>query len=174
MIQTVLRAVSIAGAIVLLFGVTASSAKDEHDHETSAPLPVLSANQEKLARSLETEFIAPCCWHQPISVHDSQIAKTMRAEIRQMIADGLTAEEIRQHYIAQYGEQIMSVPYGGGFNHFAWIVPFVAGVFGVVIAGSLLRSWRRVKSDAKRQEPQSGTDDERYAKVDAQLREWSD
>lgn len=172
MIQRLPYLIFIAGIVGLLFGASASFAEDKH--EAPIPQPVLSANQEKLARSLENEFIAPCCWHQPISAHDSQIARTMRLEVRQMIAQGMTAEQIRQHYIAQYTERIMAVPHGGGFNHFAWIIPVVAGVFGVVIAGHLLRTWRRNRPDDEKQSPESDDDAKRFAKVDAQLREWSD
>ena len=164
----------VAGLVGLVLNATSFAEDDGHDHEAAIPHVVLSADQEKLARNLENEFIAPCCWHQPISAHDSQIARTMRAEVRQMIAQGMTAEQIRQHYIAQYGERIMAVPHGGGFNHFAWIIPSVAGAFGVVIAGHLLRTWRRKQSGDEAKTPESGEDAQRFAKVDEQLRKWTD
>lgn len=142
-------------------------------HADGAEHTALTAQQEQRAKRLETQFIAPCCWHQPVSDHSSPISKQMKADIRAMIADGMSDGEIHRHYIAQYGERIMSVPPGKGFNRLVWIIPVIAGVFGISIAGHLIRSWRTKDNASGISEKQRNTPST-HQKVDAQLREWTD
>ncbi len=148
-------------------GIVSAQHADDIEHTP------LTAQQEQRAKRLETQFIAPCCWHQPVSDHSSPVATQMKADIRAMIADGLSDKEIHRHYIAQYGERIMSVPPGEGFNRLVWIIPVIAGVFGLSIAGHLIRSWR-TKDDAHDKSAERPNTHASHQKVDAQLREWAD
>lgn len=167
-IATGIRASALATfAAPLLFLAGTASAADGHDHEQAAPV-TLPAAQEERAQRLEDEFISPCCWHQPVSAHDSPAARQMKADIRRMIADGSTDDAVRAHYVRIHGEKIMTVPPAGGFNSLAWMIPLAAGIFGVFIAGRLLSSWKRDTSDDA---PEAGNSPE-YSKVDDALRRW--
>ncbi len=42
---------------------------------------------------IETLLIAPCCWRQPISDHQSEIVSEMKVEIRQMLDEGKDRQE---------------------------------------------------------------------------------
>lgn len=85
---------------------------------------------EEEARKIEGMVISPCCWNQPVSVHYSPAADEMRAEIRKMLAEGKSREEILQSYVAEYGERILSKPRAKGFNLMAYLLPL-----GFLIAG---------------------------------------
>ena len=154
-------------AALVLLAVGAVSAADGHDHAEEAPV-TLPAQLEERAQRLEDEFISPCCWHQPVSAHDSPAARQMKVEIRRMIEGGSTDDAVRAHYIGIYGEKIMTVPPAGGFNSLAWLIPLAAGIFGVFIAARLLSSWRRDTSEA---EIGAGNGPE-FSKVDEALRRW--
>ena len=167
MFQSSLKLVSTLPIILFLAGIVGAQ------HADGIERARLTTQQEQRAKRLETQFIAPCCWHQPVSDHSSQVSKQMKAEIRAMIADGLSDREIHQHYIVQYGDRIMAVPPGAGFNRLVWIVPVIAGVFGLSIAGHLLKSWRK-KDDASDISATGGDTPSSHQKVDAQLREWTD
>jgi cytochrome c-type biogenesis protein CcmH/NrfF len=167
MFQSSLTLVLTLPIVLFLAGIVSAQHADDTER---APL---TEQQEQRAKRLETQFIAPCCWHQPVSDHSSQVSKQMKAEIRSMIANGLSDREIHRHYIVQYGERIMAVPPGAGFNRLVWIVPVIAGVFGLSIAGHLLRSWRS-KDDASDIYAEQRSAPASHQKVDAQLREWTD
>lgn len=96
----------------------------------------LTPEQEKFAKQLETELIAPCCWRQPVSEHHSPAADEVRAEIRKLVAEGQEEKAILARFTSQYGARILSSPPTQGFNWLAWVLPFAAlaiGGLGVVI-----------------------------------------
>lgn len=94
---------------------------------TPAPL-------EEQARELERLLIAPCCWRQPVSDHLSAEADQLRGEIRALLGEGKTQEEILAFYVAQYGQAILAKPPYRGFNLLAYILP---GCFLLALGGGL-------------------------------------
>ena len=99
------------------------------------------ANLEEQARELERQLIAPCCWRQPVSDHLSAESDRLRGEIRTLLGEGKTQEEILDFYVAQYGQAILAKPSYQGFNLLAYILP---GFFLLVLGGGL--GWIAVKS----------------------------
>ena len=103
----------------------------------------LSAEQEARARAIDDQLIAPCCFSQTVANHNSPIAESIKAEVRQMLAAGSSEREILDFYVGKYGERILAAPRASGFNLLAYVMPalaFGAGLVGVVI---VLRRWRR-------------------------------
>jgi len=74
----------------------------------------------------ETVRCAAC--PQPISVNDEQnsVAQDERKLIRQLLQQGLTAEQVRQALVARYGPSILLAPPQQGFDWLIWLVPPVA------------------------------------------------
>jgi cytochrome c-type biogenesis protein CcmH len=95
-----------------------------------------------LVRDLEDHLIAPCCWTQPISEHDSAIAEEMRDQVRTMVARGMGREAILDYFVAQYGERILAEPRPEGFNRLVYILPWVALIAGAAIVLVLLKKFR--------------------------------
>lgn len=88
--------------------------------QTAAPD---SAERERMAKQLETEVMAPCCWSQQVSEHQSPAASEMRADIRKRLADGQSHDEIIAAYVDQYGERILAVPRPRGFKALLFVLP---------------------------------------------------
>ena len=98
--------------------------------------PILGADNAVLIRDIENNLIAPCCWNQPISVHYSEVSEQMRQEVRTMVAQGKSRDEILDFYVAKYGERILATPRPKGINALAYILPWAAlilGAWGLVI-----------------------------------------
>ncbi|MCC7263154.1 MAG: cytochrome c-type biogenesis protein CcmH [Candidatus Latescibacteria bacterium] len=96
---------------------------------------------EEQAHQLERLLIAPCCWRQPVADHISAEAGQMRGEIRVLLQEGKTQEEILAFYVAQYGQAILAKPPYQGFNLLAYVLP---GCFLLVLGGGL--GWMAIKS----------------------------
>ena len=108
-----------------------------------ALLPAVAQESiEETAGLLETKLMSPCCMSGTVADHGSGIALQMRKEIRAMLGEGKTEREILDHYIALHGQQILAVPEAHGFNLFAWLLPFVLLVAGVVGVAGMMRYWR--------------------------------
>jgi cytochrome c-type biogenesis protein CcmH len=133
-------------------------------------LSIQAAAQEKeeIARRIEGELMAPCCWAEPVSQHLSPIAEEMRREIRAMLAVGKTEQEILDIYVAKYGERILTTPPARGFNLLAYIMPWVLAVTGVVAVVVVLKRWLALRSA----DSATPAVDDRYAdRIDRELRD---
>ena len=82
-----------------------------------------TADVEAAARRLESELMAPCCWNQPLSSHRSPAAEDMKAEIRKLLSEGTTPEEVLDRYVDLHGLRILSKPPPTGFQRLLYLLP---------------------------------------------------
>src|ERR1700710_967608 len=61
------------------------------------------------ASAIEGRLMAPCCWTQTIDIHDSEIALSMRHEIRRRLRNGESADAIQASFVERYGPKILAV-----------------------------------------------------------------
>jgi cytochrome c-type biogenesis protein CcmH len=115
------------------------------------------------AREIEDQLIAPCCWSQPVSQHDSEVSQQIRDEVSKMLAAGKSRDEILDFFIARYGERILVTPRAKGFNTLVYILPWAALPIGAWILVLLIR---KLRSSAPSPAPApSPVPDSRYASV---------
>ena len=71
-----------------------------------------------------------------------------REFIRDLIAEGLTKDEIKDRLVDEFGSEVLAIPEDSGFDLAAWLVPGVAIVLagGAIFVG--LRRWRRRGDDS--------------------------
>lgn len=93
-------------------------------------------------RAIEDQLIAPCCWSQPVSEHDSEIAQQIRNEVAAMVAAGKSRDEILNTFVARYGERILVTPRAKGFNTLVYLLPWAALPIGIWILYMLLKKLR--------------------------------
>jgi cytochrome c-type biogenesis protein CcmH len=96
-----------------------------------------------------------------------------RAFIRDLIAQGLTKDEIKDRLVDEFGSEVLAIPGDSGFDLAAWLVPGVAILFaaGAIFVG--LRRWRRasITPNGGSAEPPEGdvVDDADSERLDADL-----
>ena len=114
--------------------------------------PGLAETPRTSLPDVEDEVMCPICG---TLLEHSQApqADRERALIRRLIDQGRTKEEIKDELVAEYGDQVLAVPEGGGFDLFAWLVPGVVLVFA---AGGVVYGLRRALREAamRRAEPE--------------------
>jgi len=99
-----------------------------------------SADQEARIRRLERRLLAPCCYSESVADHRSEVAVQMRQEIRQMVREGRSDQEILDYYKSRYGVRVLAEPEG----ELWWVmnvVPVVALAVGLVIVLMVVRRW---------------------------------
>ena len=134
----------------------------------------LISSQSAFVRDIENNLIAPCCWNQPISEHPSEISDFMRAEVRDMVAEGKNRDEILDYYVAKYGERILAAPRARGVNALAYVAPFTALILGGWSL-FLFRGKKRVHAPPGADPSQSPEDNSRYYNIiEKELRELDD
>jgi cytochrome c-type biogenesis protein CcmH len=112
----------------------------------SSLTPLALAAQDSLeerARRLESRLVAPCCFRQVLTMHDSEPAQTMKVEIRRALEAGRSDEEILRGYVDRYGIQILSEPPAVGFHRILSVAPPVLFAVGLAVVLAVLYRWRR-------------------------------
>ena len=90
---------------------------------------------------LERAVLAPCCYTEPVAIHQSEIALKMRLEIAKWVAAGKSDRDILDTYVGLYGSKVLVDPRTqprGWMPFFPWLT-LILGSFLVVW---LLRRWR--------------------------------
>lgn len=134
--------------------------------------PALSPELERQARELEATFVAPCCWSQQVSVHQSPAADEVRRDIRRRLARGETREQIIDDYVVQFGERILVVPPARGYKLALYLLPpvlLVASGAGIVVLVRRMTAHRAAAAAQATapQVPEAGYD----SRLDEELRE---
>lgn len=105
----------------------------------AAGQPAANPAEEREARQIETMVIAPCCWSQQVSVHQSPAADEMKKEIRGMLAAGRTRQQILDAFVAQYGERILAEPPARGFKRTLYVLPVILFVLSAAVLAVLIK-----------------------------------
>ena len=126
--------------------------------------------KDALQRELEKEVMAPCCYGAPVSEHESEAAKQVRGQIKQLIGEGRNREEILDMYIAIYGERILAQPRAEGFNLMAYVMPpmflLVGGILLVYIINQM-----KTPATATATRRKKTYSDEFFDKVEREMKE---
>ena len=95
----------------------------------------------RIAR-LENALLAPCCYSESVSRHNSEVAAKMRAEITAWVSKGKSDREILDTYKRLYGLRVLVEPEGSTW-WWSNIVPWAVLLTGTLMAVVILRRWRR-------------------------------
>lgn len=134
---------------------------------------------EQHAQKLDKLLIAPCCWTATLDEHFSEVSVEMKGQIRQMLSEGKSDDEILAFFESKYGERIRSEPTTSGFNRLAWIFPVLILSVGLGVLLTVLRKKTKKNDDTRVTEivpiltdgktasttPPTSADDEKYRKM---------
>ncbi len=111
-----------------------------------AASPALPPALEQEARHIEELVIAPCCWTQQVSVHQSAAADEMRMQIRAWLRDGKSEDQILDAFVARYGERILAVPRARGYKLTLFVLPVVLLVGTGLLLAVLVKRMARPRA----------------------------
>ena len=101
------------------------------------------------------------------------VSPRVHADVQALIAGGYSEAEIREAFVAVYGERVLTAPKPEGFNLLAYVAPFAAITIFGGFAAWVIHRWRQQPEsdvDADVRIPQSaGTADE-LARLEAAVR----
>jgi len=94
------------------------------------------------AADLESEIVCPVC-ETTLDQSNAPIAERMKAFIRTRIAEGDSEREIKAALVAEFGQEVLAEPPGGGFGMLAWLLPLAALAVGAIAVAFLVWTWTR-------------------------------
>lgn len=105
----------------------------------SVAAALAGADLEREARAIEALLIAPCCFSQQVSVHQSEAAAEVRRDVRARLATGQTREQILEAYVSRYGKRVLAEPPAAGFDLTLHLMPFALLLASVGLAVAVYR-----------------------------------
>ena len=117
---------------------------------------------------VEDEIMCDTC-NVALYIAESPRADQLRAEIRDLIAEGKTKPQIKAQLKAAYGPNILAQPDSSGLGFLAYVLPLAFAVLLLALLAVLLPRWRRRGADpdlasgfeAPGGTPQASADDQR-------------
>ncbi len=94
------------------------------------------------AAALEAQIVCPTC-KTTVALSDAPVARRIKHFIRNRIAAGDSAGEIKAALVSQFGVAVLAEPQTKGFDLLAWLLPAAGLAIGVVAVGSAAYVWSR-------------------------------
>ena len=101
-----------------------------------------AATPQTTLTEIEGEVMCPICGTL-LELAESPQSERERALISRLIAEGRTKGEIKDELVAQYGDRVLALPQGSGFDLSAYLVPAIAFLLAVGALGVSIWRWRR-------------------------------
>ena len=90
-----------------------------------------SSIEERLY-TLNRDLMCPVCDGLTLEQSQATPALEMKEEIKKMVIQGMSDKEIKNHFVAKFGAEILANPPIKGFDTLVWLAPLVFGFFGIV------------------------------------------
>ena len=103
------------------------------------------ATDAERAQRLTEQLLCPVCDGLAVADSPSSTARAIAADVRSRVAGGQSDDDIRQAYVAQYGEWILLTPDARGIGAVVWMLPVGALILAGGAFGWTLR--RRAATD---------------------------
>ena len=107
-----------------------------------AAAALVAAAPQASFNDVEDEVMCVTC-NVPLNIAESPQADQERAQIRRLIAQGLSKEEVKDRLVDEYGDNVLALPEARGFDIAAYLVPAALGALVLAGLALLLRRWRR-------------------------------
>jgi cytochrome c-type biogenesis protein CcmH len=152
------------------------------DVKVFAQQPTPSDDQ---VNAIARQLYCPVCENTPLDVCPTTACHQWRELIRQMLAEGKSAAEIKQYFVDYYGARVLSEPPTTGINWLVYVVPPAAFIAGAILLFLAFRTWKRMVKEPmpgpeNSSSPGSGTeptkmsstaaDDEYVARLEEELK----
>jgi cytochrome c-type biogenesis protein CcmH len=119
--------------LLVLGGASSALAQDGQN-----PPPTREVTDDEV-NAIAKKLYCPVCENVPLDVCETQACADWRAEIRLMLEQNKTEEEILAYFENRYGQRVLAVPEAEGINLVVWVVPPLAAIAGIAILVTVLR-----------------------------------
>jgi cytochrome c-type biogenesis protein CcmH len=104
------------------------------------PLPFADRAEEKRFQQLVAELRCLQCQNQNLADSDATLAKDMRNRVFELMREGKSNADIKQHMIDRFGDFVVYTPPFNWRNSLLWITPFLVLGLGLIF---VLKHFRR-------------------------------
>jgi cytochrome c-type biogenesis protein CcmH len=124
---------------------------------------------------IASQLYCPVCENIPLDVCPTTACANWRAEIRNLLEQGYTEEQVKAYFVERYGQRVLATPQARGFNILVWGLPVIGLLIGAGVLAAALR--RLTPSDspvaASPAIDYSDLDPQYVARLEQELKEFS-
>ncbi len=88
------------------------------------------------------QLYCPVCENIPLDACGTVACEQWRGIIRDKLAEGWTEDQIKDYFVAQYGDRVLAEPPAQGFNWLAYLIPLIVIIGGLFLLSIGFRKWR--------------------------------
>ena len=132
------------------------------------PTPVITDDE---VNRIASQMFCPVCENTPLDVCPTQACHQWRETIRLLLAEGKTEQEIKDHFVLQYGDRVLAQPPRSGFNWLVYVIPPLVILVGAVLLVSIMKNWQT--ATARSAPPPTIEDDEYVRRLEEELQRRS-
>jgi len=107
----------------------------------ASALAATNVELDDRVREIASELRCVVCQNLSVADSPSDLAREMRALVREQVKQGKSGEEIQSYFVSRYGEYVLLSPPKRGFNLLVWGLPFLAVVAGGGVVYLVARRW---------------------------------
>jgi len=118
-------------------------------------LPAENSASEARLKALSQELRCLVCQNQTLADSNAPLAEDLRNEIREMIAKGMSDQEITDYLVARYGDFVRYRPPVKSQTALLWVGPFLLLAGGVAALILAIRRRNRLLPDTPDEEDEA-------------------
>ncbi|GAB4542724.1 MAG: hypothetical protein Fur002_13470 [Anaerolineales bacterium] len=117
--------------------------------------------------AIARKLYCPVCESTPLDVCPTEACHQWREQIRSMLSEGKTEDEILQYFEQQYGARVLAEPPKKGFFWLVYLVPLLIILAGAVILFRSMKAWTK---PAPAEETSPAPSDDYLARMEEELK----
>ncbi len=94
------------------------------------------------------QLYCPVCENTPLDVCPTEACRQWRELIRSQLAEGMTEQEIKDYFVANYGARVLSEPPRAGLNWLVYLLPPAIILLGAFLLFRSFREWTKASATA--------------------------
>ena len=149
-------------ALVLLFASQPVSAQES--------TPSAQTVTDDQVNAIAKQIYCPVCENVPLDVCPTKACTQWREEIRLMLAEGKSEQQIKDYFVRLHGIRVLAIPPASGINWLVYVIPPAALLAGAWILYRSFRGWRQSGSQAVSPPVPTGSLDEYSVRLEEELR----
>ncbi len=115
--------------------------------------------------AIARNLYCPVCESTPLDVCPTDACKEWREQIRTMLAEGKSEQEIYEYFELHYGARVLAEPPRQGFFWLMYLIPPVLILAGVVILFRTMKAWTsKTESEDNEDESSAALQEDDYIK----------
>lgn len=128
--------------LVALFVAAGDAAIVSAQGIAPGPAVVLSdSTLEAQTISVASTLRCPVCQGESIQDSPAELARQMRALVRDQLRAGRSPEEIQSYFTSKYGEWILLEPRKTSLNIVLYVLPIAVVLAGLIVVALLVKRW---------------------------------